>query len=74
MEAARQEAVELGFELVIDHSANMPPNLRYMAHVVPRDETVGRFVAYAPTELDAALGAVHIVHGIVEGGDAWPEL
>jgi hypothetical protein len=51
----------------------MPPDRSYMAHVVPRHETVGRFVAFAPTELDAALGAVHIVHGIVEHGDAWPE-
>ncbi len=73
--AARQEAVELGYMLIVDEALNVEP-LTHMAFAGPRtvgQATTARFLTYSTSAAEAAEAGVEILRGIVERGDPWPE-
>jgi hypothetical protein len=73
--AARSEAVELGYMLIIDEAPNVEP-LTHMAFAgphIPGQASTAGFLTYSTSAAGAAEAGVEILRGIVERGDPWPE-
>jgi hypothetical protein len=73
--AARQDAVELGYMLIVDEAFNIEP-VKYMAFAGPHlinQAATARFLTYGHSAAETAEAGVRILRGIVQDGDPWPE-
>lgn len=73
--AARQEAVELGYMLIVDEALNVG-TLTHMAFAGPHvigQPSPARFLIYSTSAAGAAEAGLEVLRGIVERGDPWPD-
>ncbi len=73
---ARRGARMLGYTLLIEDALNVEP-LTHMAFAAPyigeTQPSLGRFLTYSTSAVEAAEAGVDLLRGVVEQGDAWPQ-
>ena len=75
LRAARQEAYELGYMLLVDEAINVEP-MRFMAFAgrIPPQGQAGtaRFLTLGETLAGTAEAGLAVLRGVVERGEPWP--
>lgn len=68
-------AAELGYEIHVDEAPNMPPPITHMAfaHRGLGQPSMGAFLTYSISEIDAAEAGLTVLRGIIERGEPWPQ-
>ena len=75
IQAARGEARELGYTLLVDEVPNLGvlTHAAFAAPYIPNQPSIGRFLTYAKSAADAAEAGADLLHGIVERDEPWPD-
>ncbi len=74
IQACKGEAREMGYTLLVDAIPNLGEltHAAFAAPYIPGQPSMGRFLAYARSALEAAQLGADLLHGIVERGEPWP--
>jgi hypothetical protein len=75
IQAAKAEAWELGYRLLVDEAYNIQP-VTHGAFAFPGTSSgtsFGRFLAWGKSPQEAAETGVDVLRGIVERDEPWPE-
>jgi hypothetical protein len=72
---ARREARSRGYMLIIEEAYNIAPvtHMAIAARAVEGQATMGKFLAYGTSAVEAAENGADVLEGIAERGDPWPE-
>jgi hypothetical protein len=68
-------ARELGYEIHVDKALNMPSPITHMAfaHRGLRQPSMGAFLTYSVSEIEAAEAGLAVLRRIVQDGEPWPK-
>ena len=74
-ERVDREAGRLGYAIGVDEAPNMTPPITHMAfaHLYTNQPTMGRFLCYSTSEVEAAEAGLELLRRVVEHDDRWPD-
>jgi hypothetical protein len=74
IQACRSEARALGYMLLVDEMPNFGEltHAAFAAPYIPGQPSMGRFLTYAHSAVEAAEIGADLLRGIVERGEPWP--
>jgi hypothetical protein len=69
-----RKARRLGYAIAVDTAPNMRAPITHMAFacLATNWPSIGRFLCYSTSELQAAEAGLEILRGVVKRGDPWP--
>jgi hypothetical protein len=74
-EAVDSAARKLGYIIGVDKAPNMAPPITHMAWSHPdiQQPSMGTFLCYSTSEIEAAEAGLEILRRVVERGGPWPD-
>jgi hypothetical protein len=74
IQACRSEARALGYSLLVDEVPNLGEltHAAFAAPYIPGQPSMGRFLTYGRSAVEAAELGADLLRGIVENNEPWP--